>query len=35
MVLKVLLPQETKDYGEPGAALFMWLAAQVAEAAAD
>jgi len=34
MVLTVLLPEETKHYGDPGAALFMWLAAQAAEAAA-
>ncbi|NPT60338.1 hypothetical protein [Paraburkholderia elongata] len=35
MVLTVLLPDETKHYGDPGAALFMWLAAQTADAAED
>ncbi|EUC21476.1 hypothetical protein [Paraburkholderia hospita] len=34
MVMRVLLPDETKHYGDPGAAPFMWLAAQAAEAAA-
>ncbi len=33
-VLAVLLPQETEHYGDPGTALFMWLAAQAATAAA-
>jgi hypothetical protein len=33
MYLRVLLPEETNHYGDPGAALFMWLAAQVAQAA--
>jgi hypothetical protein len=33
MYFTVLLPVETRHYGDPGSALFMWLAAQVAEAA--
>lgn len=32
-VLKVMLPEETKHYGDPGAALFMWLALQALSAA--
>ncbi len=28
------LPEETKHYGDPGSALFMWLAWQLMEAAA-
>ena len=34
MTFAVLLPEETKHYGDSGTALFMWLAAQTAEAAA-
>jgi hypothetical protein len=30
--LKVLLPKETKHYGDPGFALFMWLANQALKA---
>ena len=30
MTLTVLFPKETKHYGDPGTALFMWFAAQVA-----
>jgi hypothetical protein len=33
MTLAVLLQEETKHYGDSGTALFMWLAAQVAQAA--
>ena len=32
--LKVLLPNETKHYGDPGCALFMWLANQALKASA-
>jgi len=32
--LAVLLPEHSKQYGDPGAALFMWLAAQLAAGAA-
>jgi hypothetical protein len=32
--LKVLLPSETKHYGDPGCALFMWLANQALKASA-
>lgn len=32
-VLKVLVPEETVHYGDPGAALFMWLANQTLLAA--
>jgi len=31
-VLKVPFPEESKHYGDPGAALFMWLTAQTVEA---
>jgi hypothetical protein len=34
MYFRVLLPEETKHYGYPGTALFMWLAAQLSEGAA-
>jgi hypothetical protein len=34
MYFRVLLPEETKHCGCPGTALFMWLAAQLAEGAA-
>jgi hypothetical protein len=34
MVLRVLLPEETKDYGDPGSGLFMWLALQALNTAA-
>jgi len=34
MYFRVLFPEETKHYGGPGVALFMWLAAQLAEGAA-
>ena len=34
MYFRVLLPEETKHYGDPGSALFMWLARQLLEAAA-
>lgn len=34
MYFTVLFPEETKHYGGPGVALFMWLAAQLAEGAA-
>ena len=30
-VLKVLLPEEDEHYGDPGAALFMWVAYQLSE----
>lgn len=34
ITLRVLLPDETEHYGDPGTALFMWLAAQAASAGA-
>jgi len=34
MYFRVLLPEETKHYGDPGSALFMWLAWQLMEGAA-
>ncbi|CAG9168149.1 hypothetical protein [Cupriavidus pinatubonensis] len=34
ITLRVLLPEETEHYGDPGTALFMWLATQAATAAA-
>ncbi|PYE19594.1 hypothetical protein C7410_11936 [Paraburkholderia silvatlantica] len=30
--LRSLLPEESQDYGDPGSALFMWFAYQVAKA---
>lgn len=33
-VIRVLLPNEVKHYGDPGAALFMWLANQTLKAGA-
>lgn len=35
ITLRVLLPDETEHYGDPGTALFMWLATQAASAAAE
>lgn len=34
-VLRVLLPEETRRYGDSGTALFIWLAAQIGSAARD
>ena len=34
ITLRVLLPDETEHYGDPGTALFMWLATQTASAGA-
>jgi hypothetical protein len=34
MHFRILLPEETKHYGCPGSALFMWLAAQLSNSAA-
>ena len=34
MYFKILFPEETKRYGDPGVALFMWLAWQLMEGAA-
>jgi hypothetical protein len=34
MYFTVLLPTETKHFGDPGAALFMWLANQLVQGAA-
>jgi hypothetical protein len=35
MYFRVLFPEETKHYGNPGVALFMWLAWQLMEGAAS
>jgi hypothetical protein len=34
MYFRVLFPEETQHYGCPGTALFMWLVAQLSDAAA-
>ncbi|WP_162916222.1 hypothetical protein [Burkholderia sp. PAMC 26561] len=34
MYFKILFPEKTRHYGDPGVALFMWLACQLMEGAA-